>query len=402
MIATSGELTSNDRYVPSLDGLRAVSILLVVGSHFGLKPIPGIFGVTIFFFVSGYLITGQILEQLDRNGRFSLPNFYIRRVLRLYPALLAMVALAGLAFVAVGGPVTVVDVLAATFYLGNFDQLLGFFGPGPLDTPHPYSVLWSLAVEEHFYLVFPCLALLLARRRVAFITLILGVIVAVTLWRAHMAQACQQGCVLLRIEHGTDTRVDSILYGALLASMLASPVREWTLRLLGRAWSPAIGAVLLVAALVIRDPWFRDVVRFAFQGVGLFLVIGAIIHEDRLRPARLLLGHPVLVLVGRWSYSLYLWHWVVCVMARIVLPAALAGPLVEPTTPPAWWMAGVFTPLVALSLAAAAASYYGIERPMLRARRAFGSHGLPDVGTPLRRGGTASARAPLRTPGALR
>src|ERR1700712_1707248 len=103
-------------YVASLDGLRAVSILLVVGSHFGLQPVPGIFGVTIFFFVSGYLITQKLLEELDRVGRFSLPNFYLRRALRLYPALLAMVAVGGAAFMAVGGPVTLRDVLAATLY----------------------------------------------------------------------------------------------------------------------------------------------------------------------------------------------------------------------------------------------------------------------------------------------
>src|ERR1700684_206084 len=79
-------------YIPALDGMRAVSVMLVVLSHFAVRIAPGLLGVTVFFFISGYLITGQLLSEIGRTGGLSLPLFYIRRVLRLYPALIAMVA----------------------------------------------------------------------------------------------------------------------------------------------------------------------------------------------------------------------------------------------------------------------------------------------------------------------
>ena len=372
-------LAQASAYIPALDGMRAVSISLVLLSHFGFSFAPGIFGVTIFFFISGYLITGHILKEVDQTGRVALPQFYVRRALRLYPALLVMVVVGGAAFVAIGGRVTGADVLSAVFYFANVRDILGGYDAGLPQTPHPYAVLWSLAVEEHYYLAFPLLALLLARRRAAFVATLAGLVVAATLWRWHVAANCLDGsCSQYRIEHGTDTRIDSILYGAILAALLASRYRMETLRLVANWPAFVVGLALLLLGLVDRNQWFRETSRFAVQGVGLLLAVGAALHAPALGWVRAMLGWWPCLLIGRLSYSLYLWHWIVLCLAIPLLPGPLAEPLITTGVPSPWWIAAVFLPLTALSIGLAAMSYYGIERPMVAIRRRFGSNAVAE------------------------
>ena len=378
-LGASTENLAPGRYVAALDGLRAVSIALVLGSHFGLQPVPGLLGVTIFFFISGYLIAGQILGEIDRNGRLALGLFYWRRALRLYPALLAMVALGGLAYVAVGGTVTLADVASALFYFANIREIYGGFDSDVPYMSHVYGVLWSLSVEEHYYLVFPLVAALLANKRLRLAAALASFIVAVTLWRVHVVGAGLAGSIPLRVEHGTDTRIDSILYGALFAVLLASPWRAALLRLVGNRVAALAGLALLLSALLIRDAWFRHTLRFTVQGVGLFLAVGALLHAPALQWARQAAGVRPAIILGRLSYSLYLWHWIVLSLVLACLPAAFTQPLVVPAIPPLWWLAAIFLPMVAASLGLAAASYYGIERPMLAVRRTFGSHAVADA-----------------------
>ena len=364
-------------YIPALDGMRAVSVMLVVLSHFAVRMAPGLLGVTVFFFISGYLITGQLLSEIDRTGAISLRLFYIRRVLRLYPALIAMLAAGLLTFSLIGGRITSLDTASALFYFVNILEIFRPLASGMPGVPHPFGVLWSLAVEEHYYLFFPLLALALARRRGAFILAMLGLIAAVTIWRFHVATLCDTGCTILRVEHGTDTRIDSILYGAVLASLLASKLRPATLRLISTWQAALVGAFLIVSSLLVRDPWFRQTLRFSIQGIGLFLLVGAVLYAPALAGAHAVLENRLAVRVGRWSYSLYLWHWLVLCAAMALLPPWAAAPLVD-AAPSAAWFALVFAPLLAASFALAAASYYGIERPMLRVRRAFGSRTTAD------------------------
>ena len=288
-----------------------------------------------------------------------------------------MLAAALLLFPLIGVRITLLDTACRLVLLR---QPVGDLPPARLrapGVPHPFSVLWSLAVEEHFYLVFPLLVLFLARRQAAFLLAMLGLIAAVTLWRVHMAGACAGGCTILRIEHGTDTRIDSILYGAVLATLLASKFRAPTLRLVTAWYAAPAGLGLVLASLLIRDPWFRQTLRFNLQGAGLFLLIGAILYAPRLGAIRSLLERPLALRIGRLSYSLYLWHWVVLCSATALLPAWAAAPLID-SAPSASWFALVFGPLLAAAFALAAASYYGVERPMLRLRRAFGSHAVAD------------------------
>jgi peptidoglycan/LPS O-acetylase OafA/YrhL len=370
-------------YIPALDGLRAISIGLVVLSHFGFRPVPGIFGVTIFFFISGFLITGQLLSELNRRDSIVLGLFYVRRALRLFPALLVMVAVSVVVFPLLGGHVTGFDVAGALLYLVNYWPLLtgSDFDVGTPHGIHPFAVLWSLAVEEHYYLIFPMLCLCFGRRALRLACVIAALIVLVTVWRLHVAASCVAwGCQPLWVEHATDTRVDSILYGALLATLLASPARAATFAAISGMPAFLVGVALLLASLVIRDPWFRDTWRFSIQGIGLFLGVGAVLFGPMLGGCRAVLSSRVMLLLGRWSYSLYLWHWVVKCVASIALPPWAWEPIGNPGIPPMWWLPTVFVPLVAVSLALSAASYYGVERPMIRLRRQFGSHAVADGG----------------------
>ena len=360
--------------------MRAVSITLVLLSHFGFGYAPGIFGVTVFFFISGYLITGLILAEIDRTGGLALRFFYLRRMLRLYPALLVMIAVSGVLFIMVGGRITLADVLAAVFYLANIWEIVGGFDPGLPHVAAPFAVLWSLAVEEHYYIVFPLLAVLLARRRVAFVVTLFALIGLVTLWRWRVASGCQDGsCFLYRVEHGTDTRIDSILFGALLSALLASPFRASTLAVVRTVAAPAAGLALLLVALVVRDPWFRETWRFTVQGVGLMLVVGSVLYGPSMGRVRASLSLRPCLFVGRLSYSLYLSHWTVLCIALPLLPSSLAAPLIAPAFPPVAWIGSVCAPMVLGSFLLAAASYYGIERPMTAIRRRFGSHVVADA-----------------------
>jgi peptidoglycan/LPS O-acetylase OafA/YrhL len=373
-------------YIPALDGLRAVSIALVMLSHFGFGAfVPGIFGVTIFFFVSGFLITRQLLGEVGATGSLRFDMFYLRRVLRLYPALIVMVAASAVVFPALGGRMAASDIVWALFYGTNYHAMAGGNQSGIPFVPHPFAILWSLAVEEHYYLAFPLIVWLFGRSPGRLTWAIVVLIVAVTAWRFHVVGYCTDHpeigfcAVPFRIEHGTDTRVDSILYGALLATLLGS---SWSGKVLASLRSPAVfatGAGALLASFLIRDAWFRDGLRFSVQGMGLFICIGATLYAAPLAPVRSLLAHQVAILLGRWSYSLYLWHWPVFSLCGVLLPIAVWVPFLHGGGSLAW-TALLFPTLTALSLGLAVCSYYGIERPMVTLRRRFGSHAVADRG----------------------
>lgn len=374
-------------YIPALDGLRAVSIALVMLSHFGFGAfVPGIFGVTVFFFVSGFLITRQLLAEVGATGSLRLDMFYLRRVLRLYPALIVMVAASAILFPALGGRMAESDVLWALFYGTNYHAMAGGNQSGIPFVPHPFAILWSLAVEEHYYLAFPLIVWLLGRNPERLAFAIAALILAVTAWRFHVVGYCvghpEIGfcAVPFRIEHGTDTRVNSILYGALLATLLGS---RRSARVLASLRSPSVfaaGTLALLASFLIRDGWFRDTLRFSVQGMGLFICVGGTLYAALLAPIRSMLGRPVAILLGRWSYSLYLWHWPVFSLCGVVLPIAVWVPFLHGAGS-LRWTAVLFPTLTALSLGLAVASYYGIERPMVALRRRFGSHAVADGGS---------------------
>ncbi len=373
-------------YIPALDGLRAVAILLVVASHAGLDHfVPGAFGVTLFFFISGYLITRQLLGGLTRQGRIDFAGFYLRRVLRLAPAGLVYTLAAGLVFVSAGGAITAAGWLSAMFYGANIYDLWAGYRSSLAGVRHPFNILWSLAIEEHFYALWPLVLAIIWRARWA-PWAVLGVCLIVLAWRMALFGQCTAvhwpglcGRIQAppwhynRLYLGTDTRLDSIAWGALLAMAEQRGQRWVSAARSGRAL-PMAALVLLAGGFLLPGAFARQVLRTTLQGVALLALFPAILGQDH-TARRLLCTRPA-ILIGRLSYSLYLWHW-----GAFALADGLAG-----ADRAAWLAIGL-----PLAMAGAALSYWCIEAPMLRLRRRFGSHAPLSIGpAPVQEGAHAA------------
>ena len=358
-------------YVPALDGWRGVSILLVLASHVGIVAgIPGGLGVTIFFFVSGLLITGQLLDEHQRHGRIDLRRFYWRRALRLMPASTAFVVVAGAAFVACGGRVPPTAWLAAFCNLANYAQLAThLFDTNISGLPHPFVILWSLAIEEQFYLVWPVLLLVLLvndGRRAALLWALVCCLVFCLAWRCHLAPICGHLHDTACGPHGddwiaksTETRADSLAFGAVAAVIVRSSAARRVLTVLR---SPAVvgaAACLLLLTVMARGDWFRETLRYTLQGASLLVLVPASTLAASSIGA--MLSQPALLAIGRLSYGLYLWHW-------------LALMLVGRT---GFGRVGGACTFVAVTAVLTLASWFAIERPVMALRRRAGSHGSP-------------------------
>lgn len=294
-------------FIPSLDGMRAIAFLVVFVAHsLPHRVLPGGFGVAIFFFLSGYLITTLLRAEAERTGTISLKQFYLRRVLRIFPpCYLTIVIVATLARVGVVYNVESYKSLFAGFlYFSNFWNILGW---GNL--PAGLGILWSLAVEEHYYLIYPLLYAWFVRRgvgrnRQAVVLLLLCGLVLV--WRCYRAMVMHSSWE--NIYEGTDTRFDAILFGCVLG-MVANPVLgdrvEWLERN-ARRWA-AYGLVLIVATFAYRNQAFRDTIRYTLQQVALMPIFFLIIRPERNWITRVLEGKWLRHL-GVLSYSMYLIH----------------------------------------------------------------------------------------------
>jgi len=361
-------------YVPALDGVRAVSILMVIISHYGSADlIPGGFGVNIFFFISGLLISRQLSVELAKRGRLSFGKFYLRRVARLFPALLLMIPASSALYVAVGKHASLPEVLAALFYFTNYySYFIGFHQPD-----HPFIILWSLAVEEHFYLFFPLLIALFFRRSAVYVFLLVAILVAEPLWRFYLHNLCAVDfsthpvCGILpaeRIYGGTDTRADALLYGVLLTELLRGKSAHRILAILANPLIVAGGVLLILASLLVRTDEFRDVYRYTLQSLGLMPIIASVVFTNRFKWVRWLLETKPAILIGRWSYSLYLYHWVAMTVA-----AGVSGQEFSLT----WYCVAI-----PLCLSLSLFSYYAIEMPVVSLRRRLGSHVVTSTGSP--------------------
>jgi peptidoglycan/LPS O-acetylase OafA/YrhL len=313
-------------HLPSLDGIRALSFLVVFGSHaVPSSRLPGQFGVTVFFFLSGLLITTLMRAERERAGAVSFEAFYLRRALRILPpfylvlALATLAALVGLLPGAIGAGATA----SIALHFANYRVIVHGWEGMPAGT----TVYWSLAVEEHFYLLFPALYVASwrwLRDGRAQARLFLGLCAAVLAWRCVLVFVLAAPQV--RTFVGTDTRIDSILFGCALA-VYGNPALDPT-RLSRRTWlwvlCPA-GAVLLGGCFALADQVpFRETVRYSLQGIGLWpLFVGAVRYPDAplFRP----LSWRPLQHVGVLSYSLYLLHHVVIEAVGKAAPLGRAG-----------------------------------------------------------------------------
>jgi peptidoglycan/LPS O-acetylase OafA/YrhL len=340
----------------ALDGLRGVAILGVLAFHTGHLP-GGFLGVDLFFALSGYLITALLLREVEATGRVSVPAFWGRRVRRLVPALAAMLAAVTVAVWLMGSP----DMLRAALADGPWVQadlanwhLLAASSSywDRFGAARVFEHLWSIAVEEQFYVVWPLVVLVVCRvggpvrRRVAVLAAA-GAVVSLVLM---VALADQQDPT--RVYTGTDTRAFSLLLGALVAA--------WPIRL-RRVGLPAL-ALAIAATWAVADgtgsPWLFRGGLFAHSAAAA-LLIALCVQIPQAPVARALAWGPLRRL-GLISYSLYLWHWPVIVLLSPQRSGLAPWP----------WTAAV----CALSIALAAASTALVENP-IRYRAAWGRGG---------------------------
>lgn len=303
-------MTTSSQTIPSLNGIRAISVLIVVSSHSGLGSIvPGGLGVTVFFFLSGYLITTLMTAEIEQTGSLDVLGFYARRFFRLMPPLLVTLAIAyGLvAGDILPGATTFGGLAAQLLYFANYYSL--FFDPGNVTIPAGTGILWSLAVEEHYYLFYP-LAMTtffkadLSPRRIAVVLAI--VCIAILIWRIELVL---HNSTEARTYYASDTRIDSIIYGALLA-LWRNPVSQPRRSMLLSEWMLlATGFGLLLMSLVYRDAVFRETFRYSLQGIALLPIFYFSIrfHDNFLFRH---LNSNLMIKIGIWSYAIYLIHYV--------------------------------------------------------------------------------------------
>lgn len=349
---------AKDKYVRELDGIRAVAVGIVVSAHYALVPYtPGGFGVTLFFFLSGYLITTLFYAEYHATDTISIPLFYMRRWLRLTPPLIACVVLATVLYPLsrnfVGGsPVPIGTTLAALFYYTNYYDL--FSGMDPYKVI-PFGICWSLAIEEHFYLAWPLFLrrFLPTPERLCFV--VVSLCVAVLLWRISVRHF-----FLVSTDYtymATDCRIDSILYGALLRVLFETSWAPRVVSLLRTWWCRGLALVVILAGFLVRDDNFRETARYSLEGIALMPFFTAVLTDDPASLMRKALASPPMVLIGKLSYSIYLFH----LPARTPGEVYFGGPYHLGST-----ISGlVFTFAIAYGL------YIFVERPIARLRRRF-------------------------------
>jgi peptidoglycan/LPS O-acetylase OafA/YrhL len=359
---------------PGLDGIRGLAILAVIGYEAQWLP-GGFFGVEIFFALSGFLITTLLLEEHYESGRIALGRFFARRALRLYPALVCLVAVST-AYTLVVHPETppaqALGIAAAVLlYSANWPRLAdinGWFG----GMPHT----WSLAIEAQFYVFWAVVLVVVARRyarshdREAMLKTLLIITVTILAisasWRAVM---WANGAEWWRTYLGTDTRLDGVFMGATAALIrirgLQSSKPVWLFQL-GRSATSLVEAgcaavLLFLLTALPRDTGLPGTVGFLLASTATsILILTAVARPDSFFSSVFRL--PLMVWVGQISYSLYIWHLPV---ERLVRSERLVAVGLSP--------GAVHVLFVVLTFILGVISYHVIERPFLRLKRRFES-----------------------------
>ena len=357
-----GETTKTRDRAPGLDGVRALAVLTVIGFHEGASGLPGGFlGVDIFFVLSGFLITDLLVARYDRTGRLDLAGFWTRRARRLLPALAVMlvVVTAAAAVIEPGQEASLrLALLAAGTYTSNWYQILHhvpyFAAAGQAGAPPPLDHLWSLAIEEQFYLVWPlivwCVIARLGTRRARVACALTGAAVSALVMTIQYTPGGDPSAVY----YGTDTHASALLIGAALA--LARPLRALTAIPAAHSRRLDIGGIAGLVVLAWAAGHFSGSDPVVYP-VGLLL---AALGAAGLVAAAA--GHGVIAAITSWrplrwvgvrSYGIYLWHWPV-----IALGTALVGPGASSA-----WLWPVET---GVTIALASASWRYIETPIMR------------------------------------
>jgi peptidoglycan/LPS O-acetylase OafA/YrhL len=345
-------------YIPCFDGLRSLAIVLVILRHLEVSNIiPAGFGVTVFFFISGVLITRLLLAEQVQKGGVDLFNFYIRRFVRLAPPLIVMVGITSIVMVANGVYVPWQGVASSLLYFRNYYTWYLKATGQPLDT-EIWEPTWSLAVEEHFYLLFPLVLVFFGSRPRIFIT--------------AMSAACV-GSLVLRIlawfywpepdqylYHATEMRLDGILTGCLLSYVAHYLPNASFWKYISSQSIFWFCVMCIPASMLYREAFYDGAIKYSVQQLLLIVIMYQMIFIDSHQWAKVILENGFLKYIGRLSYSLYLWH----------LPCYYAVKALLPAQP--------HSVQVIISIAAAfvvaAMSYHLLEMPLVSMRKKFGAH----------------------------
>ncbi|MFJ8896195.1 acyltransferase family protein [Leifsonia sp. NPDC102414] len=377
------------RRYAGLDGLRALAVAAVLVYHLFPGILPGGFiGVDIFFVVSGFLITSLLMRERSSTGWIDLRSFWVRRARRLVPAIVVLVVVCSAVALAVGGDVLVGlprQILGAATFSANWLSIAADSSYFAQDAPELYRNLWSLAVEEQFYLVWPLVILAIALLRQWWARLAVVSLVALASAVAMFAEYPAGGDPT-RVYFGSDTHSFGLAIGAALAILIARArpldldAGETAMQVFVRRWLPPLGA-LSFTGLVVACVLLRDDAAFTYRGglvlvsvLSAFAIWAAVAPGARL--GRVLDARP-LQAVGARSYGLYLWHWPVFVLVCAVVPNE-HDPVMAPI---------VGFGALAIASAAAFLSYRWVEQPIRR-------HGM--------RGVLAAARIRMRASRAAR
>lgn len=349
------------RYITGLDGIRAIAVIMVLAYHLKLALFKsGFLGVTVFFVLSGYLITGILISEVEEEGTIDLKNFWLRRIRRLVPAVMSMAVVIIFVSAVVNRIIFTKgckDFLASVLGFNNWWQIfnkISYFEAAGV--PSPFTHCWSLAIETQFYLIYPLILLGIyklvksrgegrANRGLLFagVTLLLALISVILMIVLFDPQQDAS-----RVYYGTDTRAFSLLFGALLAIL-------WEYRMVPRRLSASVNmflgsvsfAVLLVMTIAINGSsnfWYRG---GQFFGTILTVLMVYAVSGRKTWLSRFL-SNPVLKWMGDRSYSIYLWHYPINLLISKGIKAS-------------WWITLIE---IVLSVVLAELSYRFIETPI--------------------------------------
>ncbi|CDO11390.1 acyltransferase family protein [Mycolicibacterium cosmeticum] len=316
-------------YVHGLDGLRLLAVLIVIVRHYELVMIlPGGFGVSIFFFISGFLITRLLLAEEHRFQRpIAIKSFYIRRFIRLLPPLLLMGVIAVPAlYYFYPEDFSPAQIAMSFTYLGNITKY-GAMAWGWREGYPAIEPLWSLAVEEHFYLLLPAALLLFRtpRSRVIMMSVAVVVPLIIRVWYYEVAPVALADQFNY---HFTFTRLDSIGFGVLLTLLLdAGWLRIPSRRFVGHLLVFG-GGLLMLASMVHWSQAYEIAWKYSFQSLAIGIFFVGVIFAPNYRWLRRLLERKPIAHLGKISYEMYLWHLPILAVLVAVLPnRALAIPI---------------------------------------------------------------------------